>query len=230
MSIERLIKMSMFILIITISSCTSTSELPSNKRMKFSVQGGVNIGGIVENTDMSLVPNVVVPPEASVDAFTGATRTGANIGLRVNQPLRRNELETGIDFMFNSQEFNYIDAGNHYIGVRQLNVSQFMIPLTYNFILYRKADVELKLGYVGQMNFVTSKAVGILPEYSINKWSGGPTIGISACPVIFANGSKLGIYFDLYRGSRIYSDFYNQASFEMPGSSFMKFGIKYQLK
>ena len=228
---KRFIVYYIFPLVILLTgSCSSTSETTANRRTKFSIQAGANMGGIVENTDMSIVPNVIVPPEASVDAFTGATRTGANIGVRINQPLRRNELETGIDFMFNSQEFNYIDAVNHFIGVRQLSVSQFMIPLSYNFVLSHKADIQLKIGFLAQFNLVGTEGVGLLPDYTIKKLSCGPTIGISALPLVFSNGSKLGFYIDFYRGSQIYEDFYNRSTFEMPGSSFVKVGLKYQLK
>lgn len=227
---KNILIFSVLLIFILINSCSSTSQTSTDRNIKFSVQAGANMGGIVENTDMSVVPNVLVPPEATVNAFTGATRTGVNIGVRFNQPLRRNEIETGIDFMFNSQEFNYIDAGNHFIGVRQLNVSQFMIPLTYNFVLSRKADIQLKIGYLAQFNLVGTEGVGMLPDYTIKKLSSGPTLGISALPFVFRNGSKLGFYVDIYRGSQIYEDYYNQSTFEMPGSSFVKVGFKYQLK
>ncbi len=213
-----------------LNSCGNVSTLTQDRKMKISIQAGGNMGGIVENTDMSVVPNASSPPEATVDAFTGATQTRYNVGIHLNQPLGHNEIETGIDYMYNYQIFNYIDNGNFYIGVRRLEVSQLMIPLTYNFILSHKADFQLKLGFLGQMNFVSADSFGILPEFSINRWSGGPTLGISVSPFKFNNGSKLGMYFDVYRGSRIYTDFYNQKGFEMPGSGFIKFGVKYQFK
>lgn len=58
----------------------------------------------------------------------------------------------------------------------------------------------------------------------------GGLLGISAYPVRFGNGSKLGIYIDVYRGSQIYEDYYNQKVFETPGSSFVKGGIWYRFK
>ena len=141
-------------------------------------------------------------------------------------------VETGIDYMYNHQTFKYIDAGNMYVGVRELNVSQVILPLTYNLTLFRKllpeADIQLKAGYLGQFNFITTEGYGILPDYSLKRFSNGATAGISALPFKFENGSRLGFYFDVYRGSRIYTDFYNQTGFEMPGSSFMKFGVKFQ--
>lgn len=109
-----------------------------------------------------------------------------------------------------------------------------MLPLTYNFVLFRKifpnADIQLKLGYTGQLNFVSESSTGNLPDYSVKPFSNGATLGISAFPYQFRNGCKLGFYIDVYRGTQVYEDFYNQKSFEMPGSSFMKFGVKYLFK
>lgn len=196
------------------------------------MQAGSNIGGITENTDMTVVPNISVPPEATVDAFTGATQIRYNLGFHVKKTLKRNQIEAGLDYMYNYQTFNYIDAGNFYFGVRRMQVSQIMFPLTYNFVLLKKtlpnADINFKIGFLGQLNIVSVTETGILPEYSIHPWSNGLTIGISAYPFQFKNNNKIGFYLDGYRGSQIYEDFYNQAGFEMPGSSFIKFGLKYE--
>jgi hypothetical protein len=218
--------------LIAINSCSTSQQTGTDKKLKFSIQAGANLGGITENSDMAVVPGAETPPEATVDAFSGATHTGVNVGMHVNKPLKYNQFETGIDFMFNCQTFTYIDAGNKYVGVRDLKVSQIMFPLSYNIVLFRKhllnAGIQLKFGYLGQLNFVSTSSTGILPDYSINRWSNGATLGISAYPFQFNDGSKLGMYFDGYRGTQIYKDFYNQSSFEMPGSSFIKFGLKYQ--
>jgi hypothetical protein len=218
------------IFLIGINSCSTSQQTNTDRNLKFSIQAGANKGGITENTDMAVVPGA----ETNVDAFTGATNTGINAGVHFNKPLKYNQVEAGIDYMYGSQTFTYKDAVNNYSGKRELKVSQIMIPLTYNFVLFRRlapeADIQLKLGYTGQLNFVSESGTGTLPDYSINQWSNGATLGISAFPVQFNNGSKLGFYFDAYRGTQVYKDFYNQTSFEMPGSSFMKFGLKYQLK
>ena len=221
--------------IIVINSCSISEQTTATDcKLKFSIQGGANIGGITENTDMTVVPNVKVPPEVTVDAFTGATRTGFNAGMHINKTLKRNQIEAGIDYMYNHQTFTYTDAENTYIGVRKLNVSQVLFPLTYNFVLlinqFPHADIQLKAGYLGELNYISTSETGVLPEYSSNAWSNGVTLGISAFPFQFNRGSKLGFYFDLYRGSQIYEDYYNQSSFKMPGSSFMKFGVKYQFE
>ena len=216
--------------LVIINSCNTSQQTTHEKSLRFSIQGGSNLGGITENTDMSVVPGA----ETTVDAFSGATNYGINAGIHVNKPLKHNQVESGIDYMFNKQTFTYKDAVNNYAGVRELKVSQFMIPLTYNFVLFRKmfpdADIQLKLGYTGQLNFVSETSTGILPDYSVKPWSNGAAFGISAFPFQFTDGSKLGFYLDAYRGTQIYDDYYNQSSFEMPGSSYIKFGLKYQLK
>lgn len=221
-----------FAFMLIISACTVTDK--SERGVKLSIQAGINQGGITENTDLSVVPDAEPTPEATIDAYSGATSMGANMGLHANKPLKFGEIETGLDYMYNHQEFTYADAGNMYIGSRDLSVHQFMIPLTYNFELFEKmlptAEIQLKIGYLGQINFVSCKGTGILPEYSINRFSNGGVFGISAYPFSFANGSKLGFYLDAYRGTQIYIDHYNQERFEMPGSSFVKGGLKYRFK
>ncbi|MCE5345098.1 MAG: hypothetical protein LLG13_02255 [Bacteroidales bacterium] len=221
------------LLFLLINSCSATRRTVPDQKLRLSVQGGANLGGITENTDMTVVPNIRVPSESTVDAFTGATKLGYNIGAHLNKKLKNNQIETGLDYMYNYQTFNYNDAGNFYSGVRRLQVSQFMLPLTYNFVLLRKlipkADIQLKIGLTGQLNSISTNDTGIsLPSYSINHWSIGPIFGLSAYLFQFQNGNKLGIFFDVYRGSQIYEDYYNQSSFEIPGSSFMKFGLRYQ--
>lgn len=224
----------MSLCLVVINSCSTSQQANADRSLKFSVQAGANKGGITENTDMTVVHGAETPPEATVDAFSGATHTGINVGIHANKPLKYNQVESGIDYMYNQQMLTYVDAGNRYIGVRELKVSQIMFPLTYNVVLFRNlfpnADIQLKLGYCGQLNFVSASSTGILPDYTIKPWSNGATFGISAFPLQLKDGSKLGFYFDGYRGTQVYEDYYNQVSFEMPGSSFIKFGLKYQLK
>ena len=76
--------------IVIINSCSVSNQGYTGKKLKFSAHAGSNIGGITENTDLSLVPGVEVPPEATVDAFTGATKTGFNAGVHVSRSLKRN--------------------------------------------------------------------------------------------------------------------------------------------
>lgn len=213
-----------------LNSCAVTEK--SQHALKYSIQVGVNKGGITENTDLSILPNPT--DENLVDAFSGATQLGLNVGVHVNKPLKYGEIESGLDYMFNVQTFSFAHEGNLYLGVRELNVHQLMVPITYNFNVLKKvlptAELQLKLGFMGQVNFVSTSNSGALPEYAINNFSGGGTFGISAYPIKLENGSKLGFYIDAYRGSQIYEDDYNQPDFEMPGSSFVKGGIRYRFK
>lgn len=211
-----------------LNGCTVTEK--SHRAMKYSLQAGINKGGITENTDLSVLSNPL--DENHVDAYSGATRTGVNVSAHINKPLKYGEIESGLDYMYNDQTFLFNDQENMFVGVRSFNVKQIMLPMTYNFNIFKKAlpqaELQFKLGFMGQFNFITILDTGALPDYSINAYSSGALFGISAYPVKFANGSKLGFYIDAYRGSQIYEDYYNQETFEMPGSSFVKGGIRFR--
>lgn len=220
--------------VLVAGSCAPVTQIETGHKTRVSLYAGANKGGITENTDMSVVPDAVAPPEAIVDAFTGATSTGYNAGVHVSRKIRRLEIETGVDYMYNYQSFNYIDAGNFYMGQRDLDVSQFMVPVTLNIpfmnFLLPSSGLMIKLGYVGQLNLVTVQDMGILPDYSLRRSTGGLTLGITAYPFRFHDGSRLGFYLDAYRGSQVYEDFYNLPVYEMPGSSYVKCGITYKFR
>jgi len=233
----RIIIFTLSLLLPLLYSCAESMKLSNRNReqIKMSVSAGANRGGITENTDMSAIPGVVVPPEASVDAFTGSTQTGYNAGLHFSKGFGIGDLETGIEIMHNNQTFNYIDAGNFYSGVRRIGLTQVMIPLTYNFNFLEDqnggAILALKAGLIGQTNFAKVKDSGIrLPDHYITRNSFGFTLGVSAFPVSFKNGSSLGAYIDIYRGSIIYEDLYNPKESEIPGSSFIRTGLIYRFK
>jgi hypothetical protein len=195
----------------------------------FKFQAGINTGGIVENTDFAQIPNT------EADAYTGATNIGFNMGAKVYFPIRRNGFETGVEYINSSQIFTYHDDANGYDGRRELKTSQLMIPLTYNIGFFRKKFEEglftFKLGYLVQFNFVdVNDEPGNLPECEIENFSSGITAGLATSPFHFKNGSRLGFYIDMYRGSMIYEDFYNQKEFEMPGTSFIKYGLSYDFQ
>lgn len=194
---------------------------------KYQIEMGANKGGIIENTDFALLP------EVSPDAFSGATKTGGNIGIHTGLPLRHNAVQLGLVYMYNQQTFIYNDVINNHFGERKLDVSQVMLPTTFNIGLFRKSNpqglFQLKFGHVLQYNLIgITKATNLLPNYSCNRWSNGVTFGISTIPFSLKNGMKLGAYFNIYRGSQIFTDFYNQPRFEMPGSSFLSYGIVMQ--
>lgn len=216
----------LIILSMIISSCSITDI--SQRKIKISTQAGLNKGGITENTDLKLIDQA----ENQSDVFTGATKTSFNVGLHLNKPLKYGEFETGLDFMQNKQTFKYDNFKLDHLGQRQLTVNQLMIPITYNLIVFKKNlhknEIQLKIGYLGQFNFVNTHENGKLPDYDIKKWSNGAVFGVSAYPIILKNNSKIGLFADLYRGSQIYIDEYNKTEFEMPGSSFIKYGIRYK--
>jgi hypothetical protein len=209
--------------------CASQQAIQDDKKWSpiYRIQAGTNKGGIVENTDLTLIDH------AGADAFTGATRRGVNASGKVMLPLKRNFVETGIDLMYNSQTFTYNDAANGFTGERRLGVTQFMIPLTYSIGLFRENHpgglFQVKFGYSAQFNqFTISDGHGNMPEYNTSSFSNGATIGFSTTPFRFNNGARLGLFLDGYRGTRAYEDFYNRPEFEMPGTSFIKYGIIYQ--
>jgi hypothetical protein len=209
--------------------CASQQAIRDDNKWSpiYRIQAGTNKGGIVENTDLTLIDNT------EADAFTGATSRGVNASGKVMLPLKRNYIETGIDLMYNRQTFSYKDAVNGFTGERRLGVTQFMLPLTYSIALFRENHpgglFQVKFGYTAQINlFSISDGNGNMPGYSTNSFSNGATIGLSITSFRFENGARLGLFVDGYRGTRAYEDFYNRIDFEMPGTSYLKYGIIYQ--
>lgn len=220
------------VLLTLVSGCIGSSKFSKSEgevwRPGYQIQVGVNSGGITENIDFSITPDV------NVDAFTGATKIGGNIGAHVKLPVRKNAIETGVDYMYNSQTFTYSDPSRGFIGKRELGTSQFMIPLSYNIGLFRKSYytslMYLKVGYLAQFNLINFTHSGQLPPYSTKLFTGGLTAGVSTTPFKLKTGASLGLYLDVYRGSKAYTDFYNSDIYEMPGTSFYKIGLIYQFK
>jgi len=228
--------------LLTLFGCSSlnntTNDNEKKRKPEYRLQAGINHGGIIENTDLS-VDDVDAYSGATekveADAFTGATKLGANAGVHILFPVRKNYIETGIDFMFSNQTLNYNDDVNGYFGKREIGTSQFLVPVTYNLGLIRKRYSEglfqIKLGYVLQYNiFNISDNGNSLPEYSTKDFSSGIAFGFATTPFTLANGSKIGLYLDLYRGSPMYDDFYNGDNFDMRGSGYLKVGIIYHFK
>jgi hypothetical protein len=218
--------------LIVLSGCASSrkaTEAYQNRKVKFGVEAGANKGGIVENTDLSKIE------ETPVDGFTGATNVGFHAGAHATLPLGRNDLQAGINYLFSPQTFTYNDAVHGYFGTRKISLSQLAIPVTYNINLFKGSlapgTVALKFGGVLQYNLPSITDEGSnLTAYSIKTLSGGVTLGLSILPFRFHDGARMGLSFDLYKGSQIFDDLYNRKAFEMPTSSYMKLSIIYQLK
>lgn len=218
-----------------ITACSTTRHAGDNKqewKPAYKIQAGVNQGGIAENDDLSLLEGTSLP---NVDTYSGATSSGVNLGAHMILPTRRNNFEIGLDYMFNDQTFTYTKQATGYAADRDIITSQFLFPVTYNIGLFRsscgEASSHLKLGYVFQVNMfsISDEDIG-LPDYSTNNFSKGVTLGFDAIPFTFKNGAKLGLFIDVYRGSQIYEDVFNQESFVTPGSCYLKAGLIYQLK
>lgn len=209
--------------------CSTVRETGKNNQSPvFSLNAGYNKGGVVENTDMSAMNN-----DLAVDACTGATLPGAHIGGHVKIPVGKNSFESGLDLMLNKQTLHYNDDINNYQGERRFLTEQILFPVNYNIGLFRnKYDqglFQLKLGYVFQINHIQiTHESGELPAFRYSNYSNGPYIGLSTIPWQLENGNHLGMYMDVYRGSQIYKDFYNQPEIEAPGSAFFRLGIIYQ--
>lgn len=229
---KRTIRLLLLVSFITgCATIKNTNNKEKGWKPRYKLQAGINHGGIVENNDLSVLEGSL--PD-NVDAYTGATKLGANVGAHMILPVRKNSFEIGVDYMLNNQTFTYTNQSN-YVGDRETTTSQFLFPITYNIGFFRKIEDEglfrFKFGYVFQANLfgVSDKENG-LPNYSTEAFSNGVTLGFDTTPYKLKNGAKLGFFIDLYRGSQIYEDVFNQKAFEKPGSSYIKAGIIYQLK
>jgi hypothetical protein len=226
----HLVWLSLMLLFAACASARFSEDGNNRRKVQYSILAGVNKGGIVENTDLSLVAG------SDLDAFTGATRTGFHAGARIFIPAGKHSAETGVEYMLNRQTFQFNDPENGFMGKREFATHQAMVPFTWNAHLLRRKDnkgiLMLKLGALIQVNSMVaiSDHGTSLPGYKMNPFSAGATLGLSVYPMALSNGASLGLYLEGYRGSRIYEDHYNKAEFEIPGSSFVRFGISYQFK
>jgi hypothetical protein len=211
------------------STTKTTTDVGQLSKFNYSLQAGYNKGGMTENTNMADIEG------AGIDAFSGATRSGFNLGARIAYPLRSIALEAGLDFMNNGQTFTWNDPASGYIGTRNFSTNQILIPTTINFGLFNRKQrnglIQIKLGHLLQYNMVSMRnESGNLPNYTINKWSNGLVFGIASTPFQLHNGARAGLFIEAYRGGQVFEDPYNLSSFEIPGSSFVKIGIVYQFK
>jgi hypothetical protein len=220
------------IALIALTGCASSREATEayqNRKVKFGVEAGANKGGIVDNTDLSKIEGT------PVDGYTGATRVGFHAGGHAIIPVGRNDVQAGINYLFSPQTFTYNDAVHGYFGTRKISLSQLIVPVTYNVNLFKQrldpGTISLKFGGALEYNMPSVRQQGQrLPGYTINKFSGGVTLGISALPFTFADQARLGLSFDIYRGTQIFDDLYNRAEYETPASSYMKLSVTYQFK
>ncbi len=211
------------LLIYLLLGCSTTSKV-ENRNQKIitthDIQVGRNWGGIIE--------------DAKIDAVTGATKSSINIGYHPAFNICGKMIETGIDFLNYSQSFTYFDNTNNYDGKREFRYAEFRLPLTYNFQLFRDNNNEgllkIKLGISsGYRIYENIKHSGETPDYTFDKFSIGPTLGLSTTPFKLNNKLKLGIYIDFVRASKVYKDYYTTTN-EVGNMSNLKFGIVLKIK
>lgn len=211
------------------SGSQEVTEAYKNRKVKFGVEAGANLGGIVDNTNLTKIEGT------PVDGFTGATRVGFHEGAHTTIPAGRNDIQAGINYLFSPQKFTYNDAFHGYFGTRKISLSQLILLVTHNINLFKQrldpGTISLKFGGALEYNIPSVQQQGqLLPGYTINKFSGRITLGISALQFTFYHQSRLGCSSDIYRGYQIFDDLYNHAEYEMPASSYMKLSIIYQFK
>lgn len=204
-------------------SCAGSKDI--NETAKLKIHAGINHGGIIENTDLSLIDN------APVDAYSGATSVGFSAGARYSFPLGKHGIQSGLDVLGNRNSISYSDDMNGYEGSRELFTTQVRIPLQYSFHLIKNDQgnplIKLNLGLSGGLVFCSEiKSEGTLPEYDVKHFSLGPALGFEIHPLQLNNGSSLGFSFELSRSfQQIYTDFYQQG--DMPGLSYLRVGLIY---
>lgn len=194
------------------------------------LQIGTNRGGINDFTDLCLLDQNRVPIHSMEKAFEKGTHSGFNLGIHVNQHIRQNQIEIGLAYMNNAQTYKYTDASDCFIGLRSIDVKQFMVPISYNISMFRllfpNSDIQLKLGYLWQFNVIDALGTGSIPDYFINTVSKGGTLGISAYLLKFGHRFKIGVFGDLYRGSHLFSNCFGLSCFPTSSSYFLKSGIR----
>lgn len=221
----------LFILLIllTLNSCLPTQRAQETKpepALKF--YGGFQQGGIIENTDFSAIGDI------SPDAFTGATNTGFHTGVHYEYFTSTLSFEAGLDVIGNKQSFRYSDITNNHQGERQLFSTQLRVPLTINFPLFKGKNpegmVKFKLGISPGISMINQLSTeGSIPDYSTSAFTLGPAMAIELWPFKINNKYNPGIYFGLFRSAQgVYNDFYQVG--EMPGLSYMTFGITWNIK
>lgn len=206
-------------------SCSASRGLNEHANLK--LYGGIMHGGVIDNTDLDAMDQV------PVDAYSGATHPGVSVGARYAIPLKNHGLQTGLDLMGNKNSFHYTDDINGYKGSRDLFTIQIRLPFLYSFHLFKNELgvplVKFNLGLSGGLVFCSElESEGTVPEYEVSPFSLGPALGFEVYPFTFTNQSTLGFSFELYRSMQAsYKDFYQQG--EMPGISYLRFGIVYGL-
>ncbi len=193
-------KMAIAFMISILLSCATTSDVEKEKvGVSYDIRAGAGWGGIIEDTQ--------------VDAVTGATNLGFTAGIHPAINIHGYVVETGIDVQTYSQSFTYNDPDAGFDGKRDFSLTELSIPLTYNFQFFNNSDLEsivqVRLGLTA--GYIISDKItnnGTVPEYTLDNFSIGPTLGLTAIPFKLSDNMRLGFYFDLTRASEVYKDIY----------------------
>jgi hypothetical protein len=213
-----------------VAGCSTGQKLASKKcyySHDIRLLAGINIDAFaVEGNSPSFDIN-------DKNASSEEIKVGVAIGVHDVIPLGRNAIETGLDYAYSPQRLFYDNKMYEYNGYRYVRTSQLMVPITYNFGLFKKIApegfIELKIGYLAQLNFVSEGPTsGTIPGYSTNRFSNGLIFGLSAIPIKFKNQSRMGLFADAYYGTHLFKDIYSPQKSEWHYSAFCRFGIVYQ--
>jgi len=214
-------------LTIVTQNCSHQKEFTkqdcSPTKLNYALQLGVSNGGIIENSikkDLSA---------SEIDAISGATNMAVNAGAHCIINLKGHELETGLDYLNFSQTIEYKFAT--YSSKREVAFHQLRMPLTYNFNFWQNSSQNsrfiLKAGFSVGCTIAKNIDTGSnLPNYNFTNYDVGPTLGLVIFPYEFSNKYRLGLYLDVYRGTKIYDDQFHKAD-GIGGSGFYKAGIVY---
>ncbi|MCD4737412.1 MAG: outer membrane beta-barrel protein [Bacteroidales bacterium] len=184
----------------------------------YSFRGGINQGGFTE--------------DQTLDAISGATSMSYGFGVHPEINIRGKTIETGIDILGYNQTINYYDPDKEFVGERKFKYQELRLPITYNFKFLKNLSncdyIHLKLGVSGgYLINKNTEQIGDIPEYSLKKFSIGPTLGLSFAPIRLSKSFKLGGYIDFYRGSRVYEDYYHNTS-ETGHTTYLMAGLQFK--
>jgi hypothetical protein len=197
----------LYILVIGFAFLSATCSGPKIFKL------GSNYGGIIDNSDPDAASGATTP----VDAVSGATQAGTTISFQQPFLFKGHSFQTGIDYVAHRQKITYFDTSHVIDGRRSFHIHQFRVPLTYNINLLRDFDkvptiivhLGLSAGFTLSPGISEELRMG-LPGYTFTKVDIGPQLGITLQPLQLDYHHYLGVYADVYRGTRIYKDAYHK--------------------
>ncbi len=216
-----------FLIVCTIISCNFQPGVINQNRSLISLAGGLTYGGINDNQDYDAASGAT-----QVDGISGATKIGYSGGLHTAVNLNGHIIETGLDYTTFRQTISYKAVDAAYSGDRDIEYAQLRLPLTYNLQFFKNrfsySQLAVKLGF--SAGYTVSKSVTsgqYLPDHTFDNFEAGPLLGLIYYPYMSRGRMRLGIYMDLYRGTKFFEDAYHTSG-EVGGQSFIKVGLLLQ--